>query len=83
MAAVNDLDQYWQIEFNELYRIQQVLIQGREDAEMRVTSFKILFPSDNGTEEYADVNGKTVNIFTYNQNSKVALSRIPLLVEII
>ena len=60
VAGVNDVNQYWEIDFNEEYRIQQILLQGREDEAMWVTSFKILYPKSNGTVEYTDGNGVQV-----------------------
>ena len=63
VAATNDVNQYWAIDFLETHRVLEVMIQGREDAEMWVESFKLQYLNDSGVfTEYTDNTNSSVSI---------------------
>ena len=45
-AKTNDLGQWIQVNFRELTRVTEVVIQGRQDADQWVTAFKLSYSLD-------------------------------------
>ena len=70
MASVHDADQWLQVTMAEQYKFRRLLVQGRSDADMWVTSLEIHFDVGGGGasfQKYTDVLGASVSTRLHRQ----------------
>ena len=69
VAAVNDINQWLQVDMTTAYKFQKVMIQGREDEDMWVTKFTITYSDDGAVFElYKNINGTSVNMHFFTSS---------------
>ena len=71
MASVHDADQWLQVTMTEPYKFRRLLVQGRSDADMWVTSLEIHFDVGGGggasLQTYTDALGASVSTRLHRQ----------------
>ncbi|WAR01795.1 TSP3-like protein [Mya arenaria] len=71
VAKVADTSQYMEVDMDLPYRFTKVHIQGREDADEWITSFKILYYNDTSSswDEYTDSSGQNIFLGTTGRDA--------------
>lgn len=79
VAGTADTNQYIEVDMSLPYKFTKVYIQGREDADEWVTSFKILYYNDITTvwDTYTDTNGQDVRTYFTSTCTTAILEKWP------
>ncbi|XP_053385192.1 uncharacterized protein LOC123535922 isoform X1 [Mercenaria mercenaria] len=79
VAGTADTNQYIEVDMSLPYKFTKVHIQGREDADEWVTSFKILYYNDSTAawDEYTHTNGQNVFVGVADRNTITQLDLDP------